>query len=91
MNPKMLIEIAGIVGLTIVIIQCIKMKWQIPGPIYPLLMLLIAVPLNILNVYLMVWLPPLMLFAVQGAVIAVLIASGVVSTGKKMFEKPPEG
>lgn len=86
-TPKMLIEIAGVVGLTIVIIQCVKLKYKIPGPIYPLLMLLIAVPLNIINVYLMVWMTPLMSYAVQGAVISVLVASGVVSAGKKMFEK----
>lgn len=87
---KMLVEIAGVVGLAIVILQCIKMKWKIPGPIYPLLLLVITIPLNLLNVYLMVWLPPMALFAVQGAVVAVLIATGVVSTGQKIFEKPPE-
>lgn len=87
---KMLVEIAGIVGLTIVLIQCIKLKLRIPGPIYPILALAIAIPLNVLNVYLANNLPPWVLFAVQGAVVAVLVAFGVVSSGQKMFEKSPE-
>lgn len=89
-NPKMLIEWAGIVGLIVVIIQCIKLVWQIPGPLYPIIAIVLAIPLGLLNVYLPVLLPPLALFGIQGAVVAVIVAFGVVGIGQKMFEKPPD-
>lgn len=85
--PQLMIEWAGIVGLVVVIIQCVKLYVKIPGPVYPLLGLFLAIPLGLLNVYLVVWLPPLALYGIKGAVVAVIGAFGVVGIGQKMFEK----
>ncbi|MBU7006288.1 hypothetical protein [Phosphitispora fastidiosa] len=84
---QMMMEWAAVIGLIVTIIQVVKLKWKVPGPVYPLIAIFLAIPLGLLNVYLPVWLPPLALFGIRGAMVAVVSAFGIVSIGQKMFEK----
>jgi hypothetical protein len=87
---KLMVDWLFIIGLIVIIIQCLKLRWKIPGPALPLIGVLLAVPFGLVNVYLPIWLSPIAVFGIQGGLVAVGIAFGVVGIGKKAFEKPPE-